>query len=659
MNLLSIQARIGRIKENYAVFPIAITAPRSYCSQSMQEQVQTLVDAGRLDTKLGEKVSQLEPGVFCLHKSWGPGVIKEWDLFGDKMLIDFEGKPGHGMKLQFAANSLEVLNNDHIFAKFVDDPDSTKQFAIDDPISFAFEVLNSFGGTLFLDHWEDKIRGRIIPEEKYKSWWESAKKKIRTDNRFVVPPKRTLPFELRDDDVSPADALIGDFGQAKDIKAKIAILESMGKDLSVFEEPAIELEEILKSISSLVTVAIRRSPGAAVELLIVRDDVVTKIEGFDLGDGLKLSDVLLDNKKKFPEILKGMGVGRQRQVYDAIKDAYGDLWSTELIACMEGSGARAIGEITKYLSDNGYDKLLSDHLMTGLSQRSLGFEVVAWICKEREGLATDAFAHKGISASIISALERDHLDETTPKTNRLHDLLINDAELIPDLLVDCNKAEIRHFTRRIQATPVFEGLNKNSLLARIVKRFPLVEDLITGEKKEKKDGKDAEQEKSTSLIVSWESLQDRQEKLEDIINKKIPENSKEIGIAREYGDLKENFEFKAAKQQQAVLMRQKAELEAEISTARGTDFSDANTSSVSIGTIVELEDANSGSSESITMLGAWDTDTEKGIISYLSGMGNAMLGKSVGDEIELPTEIEGETRFVRIKAISAYAKGNS
>ena len=85
----------------------------------MQEQVQTLVDAGRLDEKLGEKVSQLEPGVFCLHKSWGPGVIKEWDLFGDKMVIDFEGKLGHGMQLQFAANSLEALDNDHIFAKFV------------------------------------------------------------------------------------------------------------------------------------------------------------------------------------------------------------------------------------------------------------------------------------------------------------------------------------------------------------------------------------------------------------------------------------------------------------------------------------------------------------------------------------------------------------
>jgi len=625
----------------------------------MQEQVQTLVDAGRLDAKLGEKVSQLEPGVFCLHKSWGPGVIKEWDLFGDKMSIDFEGKPGHGMKLQFAANSLEVLDNEHIFAKFVGDPEATKQSAIDDPVNFAFEVLSSFGGSLFLDHWEDRIKGRIIPEEKYKSWWESAKKKIRSDRRFVLPSKRNLPFELRDEGISPAEALIGDFDQAKDIKAKISILETMGKDLAAFDEPAIELEEILKSISSIVIVAIRRSPGAAVELLIARDDLVEKIGDLDLGDSLNLSDVLRDNKGKFPEILKGMGVGRQRQVYDAIKEAYGDDWSNELIACMEGSGARAIGEITKYLSENGHDELLSDHLLTGLTQRSLGFEVVAWICKERKGLSAEAFAHKGISASIIGALERDHLDETTPKTNRLHDLLIDDAELIPDLLAESDDAEIRHFTRRIQATPVFEGLNKNSLLARIVKKFPLVEDLITGEKKGKKGSDESDQEKSSALIVSWESLQARQEKLDDIINKKIPENSKEIGIAREYGDLKENFEFKAAKQQQAVLMRQKAEMEAEIATARGTDFSDANTSSVSVGTIVELEDVESGSSESVTMLGAWDTDTEKGIISYLSGMGNVMLGKSVGDEIELPTEKEGETRLARVKAISAYAKEGS
>ena len=620
----------------------------------MQEQIQTLVDAGRLDIDTGEKISLLEPGVFCLHKSWGPGVIKEWDLFGDKISIDFDGKPDHSMKLQFAANSLEVLNNDHIFAKYVGNPEETKQMAIDEPVNFAFEVLTSFGGSLFLDHWEDKVKGRIVPDEKYKSWWESAKKKIRADRRFVLPSKRNLPFELREEDIAPSDALIGDFNEAKDVKAKIAILELMLKDLSLFDDPASQLKDVIGSISPLFVVAFRKSAASAVELLIARDDLISKIDGFELGEGTQLSEILKENKDKISEIVRGMGVGRQRQVYDGVKETFPETWSSELISSMEGSGARAIGEITKYLSDFDKDAELSDYLNTGLDQRSIGFEVLTWICKERKGLSADSFDHKGISASIIGALERDHLDESTPKTNRLHDLLIDDAELIPDLLADSDDTEIRHFTRRIQATPVFEGLNKNSLLARIVKKFPIVEDLITGEKAEGADSKEGEIEKPSGLIVSWESLQDRQEKLEDIINKQIPENSKEIGIAREYGDLRENFEFKAAKQQQAVLMRQKAELEAEISTARGTDFSDANTSIVSVGTIVNFEDLNSGKEETVTVLGAWDTDTEKGIVSYLSGMGAAMLGKSEGEEIELPTEKEGEMRTVLIKEIKAY-----
>ena len=294
----------------------------------MQEQIQTLVDAGRLDIDTGEKISLLEPGVFCLHKSWGPGVIKEWDLFGDKISIDFDGKPDHSMKLQFAANSLEVLNNDHIFAKYVGNPEETKQMAIDEPVNFAFEVLTSFGGSLFLDHWEDKVKGRIVPDEKYKSWWESAKKKIRADRRFVLPSKRNLPFELREEDIAPSDALIGDFSEAKDVKAKIAILELMLKDLSLFDDPASQLKDVIGSTSPLFVVAFRKSAASAVELLIARDDLIAKIDGFELGEGTQLSEILKENKDKISEIVRGMGVGRQRQVYDGVKETFPETWSS-------------------------------------------------------------------------------------------------------------------------------------------------------------------------------------------------------------------------------------------------------------------------------------------------------------------------------------------
>ena len=89
-------------------------------------------------------------------------------------------------------------------------------------------------------------------------------------------------------------------------------------------------------------------------------------------------------------------------------------------------------------------------------------------------------------------------------------------------------------------------------------------------------------------------------------------------------------------------MRQKAELK-EISTARGS-FSDANINCI-VGTVVDFEDVSSGSIETVTVLGAWDTDTEKSIVSYLSGMGSAMLGKKQGEQVDLPTEKLKRERF--------------
>ena len=88
----------------------------------------------------------------------------------------------------------------------------------------------------------------------------------------------------------------------------------------MFDDPGSQLNELIVSISPLFVVAFRRSVASAVELLIARDDLISKIDGIDLDEGTQLSQVLIDNKNKLSEIIRGMGVGRQRQVYDAIKE---------------------------------------------------------------------------------------------------------------------------------------------------------------------------------------------------------------------------------------------------------------------------------------------------------------------------------------------------
>jgi transcription elongation GreA/GreB family factor len=162
----------------------------------------------------------------------------------------------------------------------------------------------------------------------------------------------------------------------------------------------------------------------------------------------------------------------------------------------------------------------------------------------------------------------------------------------------------------------------------MVKVYPELESMIAG----------AETQEKAALIVSWSSLEKRRAEHEEIVKVKIPENTKEIAIARSYGDLSENFEFKAAKQMQSVLMRRKAELEQMLHDARGTSFENPDTSRVSIGTIVTLRNAETHNEETYTILGAWDGNPDRHIISYQTAIGQALLGHEVGETIPLNTE---------------------
>ena len=200
---------------------------------------------------------------------------------------------------------------------------------------------------------------------------------------------------------------------------------------------------------------------------------------------------------------------------------------------------------------------------------------------------------------------------------------------------------IKDLTRALQLSPVFDDMDKRSLLARIVKSHPAVQSLISG----------GETKQDTTLVVSWESLERRRAEYAELVHKKMPANRDEIALARSYGDLRENHEYKAAKEMQKQLLRAKDEMENQLVRARGTDFSNVRTDIVSIGTVVHTTNISTGQRETFTILGAWDSDPDKGIVSYLSPMAQALLNRKVGDEVEF--EIHGARHRHRIESIEA------
>src|SRR5438034_8571920 len=209
---------------------------------------------------------------------------------------------------------------------------------------------------------------------------------------------------------------------------------------------------------------------------------------------------------------------------------------------------------------------------------------------------------------MLTAMERDQFNEK--RSNRLRDFILDDQDLLVELIGSADLEVIKDLTRALQLSPCFDDMDKRSLLARIVKSYPAVQSLISGE----------QSRQDASLLVSWESLERRKNEYTELVQKKIPANSKEIAIARSYGDLRENHEYKAAKEMQKLLMRRKGELENMLVRARGADFANAKTDVAGIGTRVQATELASQHQESFTILGAWDSDPERGVISYLSPM---------------------------------------
>jgi transcription elongation GreA/GreB family factor len=601
-----------------------------------------LVAAGKLPPHAAVKLTQLQPGVFCYHKSWGVGRIGGWELFDDRVIIDFEDRKAHAMRLEFAAKSLEIVGETHILARRYADPAALAKLAQEDPVSLVRDVLQSHGGSMMLDNFEAVLKPRVIPEPKYKNWWESTKKVLKGKPEFIVPSKRTLPLELRGGNLSASEALIDDFRKARGVKGKAKAMEAIARDATLFTNKA-ELESLLREADEAATQNLRLHTVEAIDLILARDELRDKVPALHGDVYPALAVAMKQDGPRLAECVGSLAVSKQRRVFDALVDASGDAGVESLLPLINKLSARSINELCSVLKEKGYVGPMNAFLKTGILHRTLSSEALVWITRERSSLSADVFG-PDLCGALLSAIERDHFDDENRRANRINDALIDDRDLISDLITGVELPQVRNFARQLLLTPAVDEMGKRSLLARIIKVYPEIEELIHEGQKDK-------EEHEAALIVSWKSLEEKKKAYDHLVNVEMPKNREDVSIARSYGDLRENFEYKSAKEYARVLARRKFEMERDLQRAQGTDFSDATTDKVSIGTRVSLLDLGPGTEEKFTILGAWDTDVPNHIISYLSVTAAAILNHAVGEEMDLPTEDNSVTRRVRITGI--------
>ncbi|HYT61334.1 MAG TPA: GreA/GreB family elongation factor [Haliangiales bacterium] len=605
----------------------------------MKEELEKLVAAGKISRQHVEPLLQLVQSGFAMHRSWGFGKIKAVDTVFARLTIDFQNKPGHSMDLGFAAESLKPIPSDHVLARKASDIQSLRQMAALHHLDLIKLVLQSSGGKAALEQIQQVLVPDIIADD-WKKWWEVAKHELKKDGHFLVPAKKSDPIVYQTKEISLRERLMGEFRAAKGLKARLGVANELLKNLSDLTDKNTAVAEAINMLNTEIVSHQRTQPALALEAIFVRDELRAAVGAAAAAEGELAPAAIWSQNLKLGQLLEQMPSAKHKQALQSFKESSSEHWHEALLGIVNTVSAKLCTEFAHLLIHEGKLEQLKEMLARVISQHTASSELLLWLAKERSDAFADILGPE-VFRAMLTAMERDQFNEK--KSNKLRDYILDDQELIVELIESADLEVIKDLTRALQLSPCFDDMDKRSLLARIVKSYPAAQALISGE----------QSKQDATLVVSWESLERRKAEYDELVHKKIPANSKEIAVARSYGDLRENHEYKSAKEMQKLLMRRKGELETQLVRARGTDFSSASIEVVGIGTRVTVTELGTKHAETFTILGAWDSEPDKGIVTYLTPLAQSLLNRKVGEEVEF--ELDGAKKHFRIEAIEAYA----
>ena len=148
----------------------------------------------------------------------------------------------------------------------------------------------------------------------------------------------------------------------------------------------------------------------------------------------------------------------------------------------------------------------------------------------------------------------------------------------------------------------------------------------------------------------YRKLEEELDKLRTVVRKEVAEK---IKVARGYGDLSENAEYDAAKEEQGIVEAKIADLEATLKLARIFDDEDLSTDTVSIGMRVTVQEEGEDETETYDITGSTEADmyAEPPCISDESPVGSALIGHKAGDEVDV-TLPNGATIAYKVVSVS-------
>ncbi len=572
-----------------------------------------------------EKHISFDAGNFVFHRSWGVGRIAS--VKNDEITIDFAKKRGHTMSLKMAVNALQTLSKDHIWVlKSIWKKEKLTSKVKEDPSWALRTIIKSYDNNCDLKHIKAELVPSVLTANEWTGWSTKARAILKDDPGFGVNPTNIDLFVVRDRPISVEEKLFNEFKAQKNFFARIDLLmtfsEKAEPDSEYFAEMFTYFTGYLKAFNQV-------NEQTIASYLVVKQ-IVAKHPHLNPGLQFNFSDLFseIENPSLVYTAIKDNDLKRSYLMH--IKNFLPD-WADVFVKLFP---TVLSNEIIDALIREGYtDKVKALAALSYENYRDYR-EAVIWFFKN----AQDADWFKELSIpyekqliTLIHILDvtfreiANHRETTeNRKINRqIQTILLGKDNLLESYML---KSDVDTITRLYTLIDDVKDLDP-------AEKMKLRNKILEIHKGFKFFGVEEKTVVTRGLIVTSKMFEEKKKTLQNIIEVEVPANSKEIGFALSLGDLRENSEYKAAKERQTILNATATRLQEEIDRAQIFDPTTVTVARVSFGTVAHLLNNDTKQEEKYTILGPWESDPDNSVISYMSPFGNAILNHREGETL--------------------------
>ncbi len=543
---------------------------------------------------------RFQPNAIYFMPGRGAGRLVDMNPALDVMRLEVAGNR-MPLSLVSAEKNLVPLPEGHFLRRKVEDPAGLKAFAESEPSEALRLLLTSFGRSLTVQEVKDHFAG-LVPEERWTPFWTAARK-----NRQVLVAGSAKSAKVTWSD--SADAAEGSVREAFLKATPAARVDLARKHSKRSKELALFFAQALAGDAQKVAPG---QPALAWELSQAAARLAPdQPEAFPAETLLASADL----RRVLGEI---RDQGAREKALQAVRQSRPD-WAEIFIEQIgREDDARVLTTLFDALGDRAAD--LSRKILRSPRSAPRAF---VWLCERMHADGrTDA---PGLFFALTDALR---MDEFSGLRARMKEFFEPGGFGVALVRSASSEEEAREMLHALDRVPGLEEHRRATVREALLMKFP-----------------ELRAPAREYLYATAESIEARRQEVIHMKSVELPANAIAMKTAKEHGDLRENFEYHAARQKHEYLSARIATIADELERSRALDPTKIDVSEVRVGARVRLKDVATGSERDATILGPWDSKPEEGVYSYQSEFAERLLGSRVGDRVNLS---EGQVEVVAI-----------